>query len=165
MKRLAVLGIITGLFTGCANAAQPQPDTLTKVKQKEVKKDTNKNLTIIKSFVKNDKNKTNKTEKIAAYSNKVIDVKQVKKNLLKNNALFAKKHKKEAIKENMKLPNNSPLYIAPKFAKMTILPYTSDDGIYHDIQTVWIKVKEGEFALNQRQKNKKNQMFGINQGY
>jgi hypothetical protein len=167
MNKIAVLGIIAGLFVGCANnQPQTQSINLHKKPKKVVKKDTNKNLTIIKNFVKNnEKNKSNKIEKIAAYSNKVVNATQVKKNLLKNNALYAKKYKKEAIRENMRLPNNAPLYIAPKFAKMTILPYTSDDGIYHDTQTVWIKVKKGEFALNQRQKNKKNEMFGINQGY
>jgi len=156
MKRVIVLGIIAGLFAGCATI-EPQPQQ----KPKTLSKD--KNLKVIEEFVKQEK-KENKTEKIARYDDKVVDVKEAKKILLKNNALFAKKYKKEALKEKIRLKNNAPLYIPPRFAEMTIFPYVSDDGIYHDTQVVWVKVKDGEFVLNQKA-NKNEKVFTINKGY
>jgi hypothetical protein len=157
MKKIIIFGIITGFFIGCANT---QP-TIQKPKQAQ---NNDKNLKVIENFVKDSKSSDN-IKKIAKYDDKVTDVKQAKKVLLKTNPLYAKVHKKEALKENMRLENNAPLYIPPRFAEMIVFPYTSDDGIYHDTQIVWVKIKDGQFVLNQKGQNEKERIFGINKGY
>ena len=148
MKRKIILSLVViGLFSGCAttnNTLKPNPKKTVEIKEIEKRK-----------------KEINKTKKIALYNNKPVNVKEVKKSLLKNNALFAKKHKKEAMKEKVRLKSNAPLYIPPRFAKMVVLPYVSDDGIYHDTQTVWVKIKDGEFVLNQSNAKEKVRVFSI----
>ena len=143
-KRVVLFLVVIGLFSGCVTTNNtPQPKVVAK----------SKNLKKIEEFVKGTE-EVNATKKIARYINKPVDIKDAKKILLKNNALFAKKHKKEALKEKVRLKSNAPLYIPPRFAKMIVFPYVSDDGIYHDTQTVWVKIKDGEFVLNQSAKEK-----------
>ena len=149
MKRFLSLGLI-GFLVGCASN-QPQP--------KPQPKQTDKTLKVIQAFVKNDNNNNKNIKKIARFDDKVVDVKEAKKILLKTNPLFAKKYKKAALKEKIPLAPNAPLYIPPRFAKMIVFPYVSNDGIYHDTQVVWIKVKNGQFVLNQKAKNSRIKVF------
>jgi len=150
MKRWIVFGIMGAFLAGCAtNQPQPKPQP-----QK-----ADKNLAIIKNFVKNTKSNQNNIKTIARYDDKITDINEAKKILLKTNPLFAKKYKKAALKEKVPLAPNAPLYIPPRFAKMIVFPYVSDDGIYHDTQVVWIKVKNGQFVLNQKTKNAKVRVF------
>jgi len=138
------------LFLGCASKTSA-PKLI----------NTTNDIKKIEEFVKGVKIDSTK---IARYTNNVENVKEVKKILLKNNPVFAKKHKKEALKEKVRLPLNAPLYIPPRFAEMTIFPYVSDDGIYHDLQIVWVKIKDGEFVLG-NQKVKNQRVYTINGGY
>ena len=151
MKRFLAFGIIGAFLVGCASN-QPQP---TNIKPKQ----NDKNLQVIKSFVKKNRNISKNIKKIAKFDDKVVDVKEAKKILLKTNPLFAKKYKKAALKEKIPLAINTPLYIPPRFAKMIVFPYVSNDGIYHDTQVVWIKVKNGQFVLNQKTKNSRIRVF------
>lgn len=154
-RKIIAISLVAIAFSGCAttnNTLQPKPKVVKKAKSKDLKK--------IEEFVKGTK-EINKTKKIALYNNKPVDTKEVKEILLKNNALFAKKHKKEALKEKIRLKSNAPLYIPPRFAKMIVFPYVSDDGIYHDTQVVWVKVKDGEFVLNQGNSKEKARVFSI----
>jgi len=152
-RKIIAISLVAIVFSGCATTNNTlQPKVVKKAKSKDLKK--------IEEFVKGTK-EINKTKKIALYNDKPVDTKEVKKILLKNNALFAKKHKKEALKEKIRLKSNAPLYIPPRFAKMIVFPYVSDDGIYHDTQVVWVKVKDGEFVLNQSNAKEKARVFSI----
>jgi len=155
--KIIIAGLIGFVITGCAsNQPQPKTQPVVKTQTQEIKK--------IEAFVKNSKTKSS-IKKIAVFDNKPLNIREVNKILLKTNALYAEKYKKEALKENMRLAPNAPLYRPPLFAEMIVYPYVSDDGIYHDTQVVWIKVKNGEFVLNQRDANSKVRVFGINGGY
>jgi len=143
MKRLSFIGIVAVFFIGCANT-QPHPKKIEDTK-----------LKTIESFVKGEKIK-NPTKIIAKNLNKPVDVKEVKKVLLKTNPIYAEKNKRVAVKENFRLSPNMPLYRPPRFAEMYVMPYVSSDGIYHDTQKVWIKIKDGEFVLNTNQKGNTN---------
>ena len=158
MKKWIAFGLI-GFLVGCAN--QPQPN-IPKPQPKQV---NDKNLKVIQAFVKNDKNNSKNINTIAKYDNKITDSKEAKKILLKTNPLFAKKYKKAALKEKVPLAPNAPLYIPPRFAKMIVFPYVSDNGIYHDTQVVWIKVKNGQFVLNQKTKNAEIRVFSPLRSY
>ena len=168
MKNLASFAVIGMFFVGCASS-QPQPAVTPapKVQTKKEVQNDNKNLKLIQEFVKNGKSERASGEsvkKIAKFDDKPVDTKEVKKVLLKTNPLFASKYKKEALKEKVPVVPNTPLYRPPLFAEMIVFPYVSDDGIYHDTQKVWIKIKDGEFVLNQSGKEKER-VFGINGGY
>lgn len=156
MKKWIAFGVIGAFLVGCANN-QPKPNI-----PKPEPKQTN-NLKIIKSFVKNKNN--NNIEKIAKFDDKITDIKQAKKILLKNNPLFAKKYKKAALKEKIPLKVNAPLYIPPRFAKMIVFPYVSNNGIYHDTEIVWVKIKKGQFVLNQKHQNEKIKVFNPLRSY
>ena len=163
MKKVITLGVIA-LFAGCA-ANQPTPQPKPQPKPLH----TDKNLKVIQAFVKNSNSYKNNSygniKKIARYDDKVVDVKEAKNILLKTNPLFAKKYKKAALQEKVPLAPNAPLYIPPRFAEMIVFPYVSKDGIYHDTQVVWVKIKNGEFVLNQKPNKVKEKIFTINQGY
>ncbi len=161
MKKIIIFGVIGAFLVGCASTNQPKPN-VPKPKQKT----NDKNLKVIQAFVKTDKNNSKNINIIAKYSDKITDSKEAKKILLKTNPLFAKKYKKEALKEKVPLAPNAPLYIPPRFAKMIVFPYVSNDGIYHDTQVVWIKVKDGQFVvLNQKTKNTKVRVFNPLRSY
>jgi len=151
---------ITGtlLFIGCA-ANNPQPHTQTQMKNHK----NDKNIQVIQNYVQN-KKVTQPIKKIAKYVDKPVDIKQVEKKLLKISSYYANKHKKEAIKETIKLQSNMPLYRKPLFAEMYVMPYVSNDGIYHDTQKVFIKIKKGKFVLNTKSSKYKNQRVFTLQG-
>jgi Type IV conjugative transfer system lipoprotein (TraV). len=75
--------------------------------------------------------------------------KQVKAEMLISNPQYAEDHITEAIIENKKNDefSSKPLFQEPLFAKVEIMPYETVDGIYHEQQSVWIKVKEGEIII------------------
>ena len=157
MKKQLVLLLGIGMFfVGCNN--QPQIKALPKTKDEK----------IIKDFVK-DFNVSKPIKQIAKHLDKPINVKEVKKQLLQKSVYYAEKHKKEAIKETIRLQPNIPLYQKPIFAEMYVMPYVSNDGIYHDTQKVFIKIKKGKFVLNTKSSKYKNQRVfsfeGLNNEY
>ena len=91
----------------------------------------------------------------------IYHTKAVKKVLLKTSPNYAKHHKKEAIKEVIRVKPNMPVYQEPLFAEMYVMPYVSDNGIYHDVQKVYIKVKNGEWVLNTKNKQKNEKIFNL----
>jgi hypothetical protein len=158
VKKELLATAVCFLFLGCASnqpAPAPQKQDINKTAT------NNSNLEIIKSYIK-DKKTTENTKNIAEFDNKPVDVKEAKKILLKTNPLFAGKYKKAAIKEKVPLTPNTPLYRPPLFAEMIVFPYVSDSGIYHDTQKVWIKIKDGEFVLNQNRHKTDERIFYIN---
>ena len=86
---------------------------------------------------------------------------KVKKVLLKTSPNYAKYHKKEAVKEVIRVKPNMPVYQEPLFAEMYVMPYVSNNGIYHDVQKVYIKVKNGEWVLNTKNKQKNEKIFNL----
>lgn len=80
---------------------------------------------------------------------KNIEVDKYKKEMLKNNENYSEKHLKQSLYENYKTNDEKPLYKNPEFAVITIFPYVSDDGIYHEYERVWVKIKDGNFILKQ----------------
>jgi hypothetical protein len=40
-----------------------------------------------------------------------------------------------------------PLYLEPLFAKVEIMAYQTENGLYHEQQSIWLKVKDGEIVL------------------
>lgn len=83
---------------------------------------------------------------------KNIEVDKYKKEMLKNNENYSEKHLKQSLYENYKTNDEKPLYKNPEFAVITIFPYVSDDGIYHEYERVWVKIKDGNFILKQNTK-------------
>lgn len=86
---------------------------------------------------------------------KNIEVEKYKKEMLKNNENYSEKHLKQSLYENYKTNDEKPLYKNPEFAVITIFPYVSDDGIYHEYERVWVKIKDGNFILKQNTKKSK----------
>jgi len=139
------------LFLGCNN--QPQLKTTKPTKEEK----------IISSFVK-DFNISKPVKKIAKELDKPINTKEVKKTLLKTSPYYAKFHQKEALQEHIRVNPVIPLYKEPLFAEMYVMPYVSNNGIYHDTQKIFIKIKDGEWVLNTDNKKYKKGYFSLNQG-
>ncbi|WP_187648652.1 TraV family lipoprotein [Nitrosophilus labii] len=148
MKKNAVMMsmlIATMLLTGCAS--------------------TSNNITI-PAPKKEQKNKLSNNEKMAVIREFAgqSTPESVEKKLLKTSPVYAQKHKKDAVIENMKVKENMPLYRQPLFAKMIIYPYVSKSGIYHGYQTSYIKIKEGEWVLADQGSDKKDEkIFDFNE--
>jgi hypothetical protein len=139
---------ISFFLIGCNQQPQPKPKPI-------------KINSVIKNFVEKNVTDVNSTNKIAKYLDKPVNVKAVKKVLLKTSPNYAKHHKKEAIKEVIRVKPNMPVYQEPLFAEMYVMPYVSDNGIYHDVQKVYIKVKNGEWVLNTKNKQKNEKIFNL----
>lgn len=95
-----------------------------------------------------------KEQQIITHKAQDNEVKQIQQDLLKNNENYSKANQKQSLEVNFKSNDEKPLYVNPKFAVVTIFPYVSDEGIYHEYERVWIKIKDGEFALEQKSTKK-----------
>jgi hypothetical protein len=146
-SKLLILGILL-FITGCATN-QPVNTDVTKINP------------IIKKFVEKNTTDVNATQKIANFLNKPVNIKAVKKVLLKTSPNYAKYHKKEAVKEVIRVKPNMPVYQEPLFAEMYVMPYVSNNGIYHDVQKVYVKVEDGEWVLNTKNKQKNEKIFNL----
>lgn len=75
--------------------------------------------------------------------------KEVQKEMLVSDPVYAKDNITSALIENKKNDEfeTKPLFIEPLFTKVEIMPYETKGGIYHEQQSVWIKVKEGEIVM------------------
>jgi len=40
-----------------------------------------------------------------------------------------------------------PMFLEPLFARIEFMPYETKDGIYHEQQSVWVKIKKGKIVL------------------
>ena len=147
---------ISFFLIGCNQQPLPKPKPI-KINP-VIKNFVEKNVTDVNSTNKTDVNSTNK---IAKYLDKPVNIKAVKKVLLKTSPNYAKYHKKEAVKEVIRVKPNIPVYQEPLFAEMYVMPYVSNNGIYHDVQKVYIKVKNGEWVLNTKNKQKNEKIFNL----
>lgn len=91
-------------------------------------------------------------EKMNYLKQRYLETNQAKKGheqMLKEAADYMKKNIGHSLIEN-KTPDfafQKPVFKEPIFAKVEIMPYETKDGIWHEQQSVWIKVKSGEIAL------------------
>lgn len=91
-------------------------------------------------------------EKMNYLKQRYLETNQAKKGheqMLKEDADYMKKNVGHSLIEN-KTPDfafQKPVFKEPIFAKVEIMPYETKDGIWHEQQSVWIKVKSGEIAL------------------
>jgi hypothetical protein len=95
---------------------------------------------------------SNYKEKLSYLKSKYVEkneVKITKDEMLKEDADYMSKNPGHAIVENKNYdyPSNKPVFVEPIFAKVEIMPYETKDGIWHEQESVWIKVKEGQIAL------------------
>jgi len=158
IKRLVLIGGMF-FFVGCSQ--QPQITNNYNLAKNQYRVE-DKKINIIKNFLKDKRPEINPTKKVARFTDRTINIAETKKILVRINPIYAKSHKKEALKEKIRVKPNAPLYIPPKFAQVIVFPYTSKDGIYHSTEILWVKVTNGEFVLNQKeQEERKNTMFGI----
>lgn len=69
--------------------------------------------------------------------------------MLTQDAVYANHKQAAALIENKKSDvfSSKPLFLEPLFAKIEIMPYETKSGIYHEQQSVWVKVKEGEIVM------------------
>ena len=126
MKRIniSLLLIISLLFSACA----------TNNSQNNVTLDSNYKDKI--SYLK------------SKYSEK-NEIKLSRNEMLKEDADYMQKNPGHAIVENKNYdyPSNKPVFVEPIFAKVEFMPYETKEGIWHEQESVWIKVKDGQIAL------------------
>lgn len=101
---------------------------------------------------------SNYKEKLSYLKNKYVEkneVKITKNEMLKEDADYMSKNPGHAIVENKNYdyPSNKPVFVEPIFAKVEFMPYETKEGIWHEQQSVWIKVKEGQIALKSNPNN------------
>ena len=94
---------------------------------------------------------SNYKEKLSYLKNKYVEkneVKITKNEMLKEDADYMSKNPGHAIVENKNYdyPSNKPVFVEPIFAKVELMPYETKEGIWHEQQSVWIKVKDGQIA-------------------
>jgi hypothetical protein len=67
----------------------------------------------------------------------------------KKNPILANKKKKKALVITKKSDEiiRKPLFLEPLFTKVEIMPYVSKNGLYHEQQSIWLKVKKGEIVI------------------
>ena len=97
-------------------------------------------------------------EKLSYLKNKYTDKNEIKisrNEMLKEDADYMQKNPGHAIVENKNYdyPSNKPVFVEPIFAKVEFMPYETKEGIWHEQQSVWIKVKEGQIALKSNPNN------------
>ena len=95
---------------------------------------------------------SNYKEKLSYLKNKYVgknEAKITKNEMLKEDADYMSKNPGHAIVENKNYdyPSNKPVFVEPIFAKVELMPYETKEGIWHEQQSVWIKVKDGQIAL------------------
>lgn len=89
----------------------------------------------------------------------------IEEEMLKNDALYASEKSKKAIIHN-KVSDEiraKPLFLEPLFAKVEIMAYQTENGLYHEQQSIWLQVKEGEIVIksNDLDADIKNNNLGI----
>ena len=95
---------------------------------------------------------SNYKDKLSYLKNKYVEKNEVKitrDEMLKEDADYMSKNPGHALVENKSYdyPSNKPVFVEPIFAKVELMPYETKEGIWHEQESVWIKVKEGQIAL------------------
>ena len=101
---------------------------------------------------------SNYKDKISYLKSKYSEKNEVKlsrNEMLKEDADYMQKNPGHAIVENKNYdyPSNKPVFVEPIFAKVEFMPYETKDGIWHEQESVWIKVKDGQIALKSNPNN------------
>ena len=138
-KTVLFLAGISLLFSGCGVVSQPKPKAQSKHETGLYTKEESALFKRIKRL-SNQRTDFPKDQK---------DYKKIKEEMLKGNPVYAEKHKAEAIVASKKSDAivQKPVYLEPLFAKVEIMPYQTSDGLYHEQQSVWLKVKQGEIVI------------------
>jgi len=97
-------------------------------------------------------NNSDYKEKMNYLKQRYLETDQAKKGheqMLKEDADYMRKNIGHSLIENKTsdFAFQKPVFKEPIFAKVEIMPYETKDGIWHEQQSVWIKVKSGEIAL------------------
>ena len=97
---------------------------------------------------KQDSLKSNK-EVIISLDNNISVEETTMKELLTKDPVYADKNKKTAIIENKNSDafTKKPLFLEPIFTKVEIMPYETDNGLYHEQQSVWVKIRKEEIVI------------------
>lgn len=101
---------------------------------------------------------SNYKDKISYLKSKYSEKNEIKlsrNEMLKEDADYMQKNPGHAIVENKNYdyPSNKPVFVEPIFAKVEFMPYETKDGIWHEQESVWIKVKDGQIALKSNPNN------------
>ncbi len=135
------------LFSGCA--AKHEVDTMKSIRKmvQEQGSNINNNNIIVSHNTDNVMNRLKEITREKSNPHKTLDV--IRSEMMTTNPQYAKKHIKQALVENKQSDeiHTKPMFLEPLFAKIEIMPYETKDGIYHEQESVWIKVKKGEIVL------------------
>lgn len=97
-------------------------------------------------------NSSGYNEKMNYLKQKYLETNEAKKGheqMLKEDADYMRNNIGHSLIENKTsdFSLQRPIFTEPIFAKVEIFPYETKDDIWHEQQSVWIKVKNGEIAL------------------
>lgn len=72
-----------------------------------------------------------------------------KSKMLQSDPVYASEKPAEALVENKKddFITEKPMYLEPMFTKVEIMPYQTSNGLYHEQESAWLKVKDGEIVV------------------
>ena len=126
---------ISVFFSGCFEKPKPKQEVKPKVFQKEDE--------YIFSRIEN-----------LAKGRKPSKKKLIEEKMLKKDPVFAKKKEKKALIINKKSDEivRKPLYLEPLFTRVEIMPYVTKDGLYHEQESIWVKIKDGEIVIKANKK-------------
>jgi len=144
------LSVMSVFIVGCSNATVSTP---TIQKQIDTNATDNSNLIIeqirtLSSFKKNDDLTIERIKKYTKIDHR-LDENDISEQMLIDNPDYIKSNTQKALIANKKLDISltKPAYLEPIFSKVEILPYTAENGLYFEQQSVWLKVVDGEIAL------------------
>ena len=102
-----------------------------------------------KTNISEDSNYQDKIKYLKSKYSEKDQIKISRDDMLKNDADYMGANPGHAIVENKNYdyPSSKPVFVEPIFAKGEIMPYETKEGIWHEQQSIWIKVKEGQIAL------------------
>lgn len=134
MKKINILLLLTLplLFSACSS------------KSNQVSIDSSSS-----TAVSSDSNYKDKINYLKSKFTEKDEIKKSREQMLKEDADYMEKNVGHAIVENKHydFPSEKPVFVEPIFAKVEFMPYETKDNIWHEQQSVWIKVKDGQIAL------------------
>lgn len=136
LKILLASVVVCIALSGCTQQPEPVKNDDVYLRLKSIIGDSSDESTMakIKKFTEVNHHTTNE---------------DVQSQMLIDDADYINANKQRALIENKKrdISLTRPTYLEPLFSKVEIFPYSTKDGIYHEQQSVWIKIKDGEIAL------------------
>lgn len=91
----------------------------------------------------------------AGVSQQAQKTKSVETEMLESDPLYASEKIKKAIVQHKADDEikTKPMYLEPLFAKVEIMAYQTENGLYHEQQSIWLKVKDGEIVIKSNDLN------------